>query len=174
MGALQATNYVVSPFVHLNVPEARKGHPFMTDILIEAVSCSLDEAQASGNSSDEAQANNNSSDETPGSSDTNILTLTDSNIDSNIIAVIEVKKGINGDVLLVEPKFVIEMLLYVQYLMALHEKDSLIGMITDGTSWHCMQFSSASNSKLSVNKFLSFEANQNDMWIIPEVLKLLA
>lgn len=35
MAALQKTRCVVSPFVNLNVPEARKGHLYMMDIVIE-------------------------------------------------------------------------------------------------------------------------------------------
>ena len=91
MVALESTNYIVLLFVNLNIPEPQKSHPFMTDILIEDLS----------------------------SSNTAPTTVTVAS-DSRIVVVIEVKKAINSDFMLVEPKTVIKTLIYVHYIMALH------------------------------------------------------
>jgi len=154
--ALQKSEYVVFPFVNLNVPESRKGHPYMMDIMIEentfsSSSIGLDNAS-------------------------NTLVAVKYMTSKNIIAMVEVKRSVNVDLILVEPKTVIETIVYIQYMISLHDQHMLIGIITDGSVWHCLQFSSQSESiQLSVHKYMTFIANEIEvMGILPQVLRVMS
>lgn len=59
---------------------------------------------------------------------------------------IEVKKNVNDDLQYVEPKALIECIVYVQYAMCIEELKSVIGIVTDGATWHCLLFAKESDS----------------------------
>ena len=61
------------------------------------------------------------------------------------------------------------------FIMALPGQHILFGIITDGFSWHCIQFASTINStKMNINKYFTFTTKEDQIIsIVPEALKLL-
>ena len=55
------------------------------------------------------------------------------------IVVIEVKVVIPVEFFKVKPHDCIELLIYCFYLMRLHKRDTILGVLTDGESWHVLK-----------------------------------
>ena len=90
-----------------------------------------------------------------------------------MIAIIEVLKNSNADFQLVEPKAVIEMILYVRYNLSLRGKNMMIGIITE--RWHCLKFipHSTESIQLRVQKYSMFKVTEFEvMCIVPQTLKM--
>ena len=175
MMALQPTDYVVSPFVNLSLPDGKKGHPYMADIFLEQ---KIDDVSINEVSIDQVSIDEVSIDEASPSTDVASPSIDEATWimtpDSKVKAIVEVKKSVNDDILLVEPKVVIETALYVRYVMNLYGEEALTAMITDGTTWHCIKFSSSNETHLKVRKYLTFHAKEQQLaGILPTVLKLM-
>ena len=69
-----------------------------------------------------------------------------------LVMVLEVKKQVSSDICMVDHSHVIEMLLYVKYLISLNCLEALIGGITDGKNAHCIKFIVNDNKKLKMDK----------------------
>ena len=63
------------------------------------------------------------------------------------------KKQISSDICMIDHSNIIEMLLYVRYLISLNCLNALIGGLTDGHNAHCMRFILSSNNKLKMEKY---------------------
>ena len=139
------TNYKITPFKHLMVTEGRRGHPYMSDIILSEEK--------------EVEVENNS------------ITVAHS---EELIMLVEVKKSISLELSLVDPSTVIEMLLYVQYLLMMYKQSKIIGAITDGSTWHCFNLEKKDDSHLLVKKYAYIK--DHDVWSVnnvPELLKCL-
>ena len=53
--------------------------------------------------------------------------------------VIEVKSSVNIVLCKVNPQYVIELLVYCQYIMRLYKLTAILGSLTDGLVWHTMK-----------------------------------
>ena len=108
--------------------------------------------------------------------DTGFLITVTHKRETKVVAIIEVKKSVNADFQLVEPKAVIEMILYVQYNMSLHHEHTMTGMITDGSVWHCLQFISSHESmQLCVWKYVTLNNTEAKvMEMLPQVLRMMS
>lgn len=154
MAAFHNKEFMVSPFMNINTPDARKGHPNMMDIKIKMITSVT-----------------NTSNSVVGANPMSITIKYKSN--HKIAVVIEVKKDINDNLEWVDTKTVIECIIYVQYAMFIEDVNRLVGIITDGTSWHCLLFVRESNSiTLNVQKYVTFHAKEEELVkILPQVLK---
>lgn len=117
--AVQSDDLAITPFHHLQVPESKRGHPYMTDLLVSSYT-------------DELNSKNS------------ILIKRI----KRLLMVIEVKKSVGLDFEMLDASHIIEMLLYVKYmLMQFHQKE-VIGSITDGSIMHCINFAVAESGLL--------------------------
>ena len=69
-----------------------------------------------------------------------------------LVMLLEVKKQISSDICMIDHSNIIEMLLYVRYLISLNCLNALIGGLTDGHNAHCVRFILSSNNKLKMEK----------------------
>ena len=134
--AFQATDIKVVPFVMMSVPQIRRGHPYEMDLLF-------------------AKGFNNSMDDTTTTSSTPITTLAHGT-SRKVIAVVEIKKSVSRDFKLVESSAMIELILYVRYMMTLTQCNKMMGILTDGSSWHCLEFTGDDSVLLNIKRYVSF------------------
>jgi len=94
--------------------------------------------------------------------------------DSSVIMLIEVKKVIPAKFLTNEPSDVLKMLIYCRYVSQLYVLTLLVGVLTDGSSWHCMMLGSMKNGRMKLLKYHHFTCTDELKIIgtIPELLNL--
>ena len=94
-------------------------------------------------------------------------------IKEEFIMLVEVKKMIPLKIAMVDPSLLIEMLMYVRYLITLKEQKELIGAITDGSTWHHFNLEvQHTSSHLLVKRYVYM--SDHDVRIISNVPHLIA
>lgn len=117
----EETNLYITPFFNLEVPENKRGHPYMADLLVT--------------STHEKEHTRNA------------IAIKH---EKHLKMLIEVKKTVTSDLVMMDPSHLIEMLLYVKYMMKLSKQNMLLGAITDGIVIHCFDFRIGITEKLLV------------------------
>ena len=152
--SLKSNNYEVKPFHSLELPTNAKkvGHPYVVDMVI---------------SDSESSDNSTTLDE-----QSSVATV---HKGRSLFMVIEVKKAVPAKFSMNEPTNVIEMLIYCKYLMTLYDHQTpLIGILTDGFSWHCMKLKPSDNGCMGVLKYHNFTSTDELIVIgtIPGLLQI--
>ena len=152
--ALKSNGCEVIPFHVLELPTKKVGHPYVADVVIS-------ESESSGD-------NSTISDDALSAS---VVTV---HRDRSLIMVIEVKKSISAKFFMSEPSDVIELLIYCKYLLTLHKQKSVLSVLTDGFSWHCMSLKLADNGCMRILKYCNFTSTDELLIIgtIPALLEM--
>ena len=138
----------IIPSFPIEIPEKKKGPPYQTDFLIK-------------------------SDHSYSGVD---FVLLKENIHDNIpIMLIEVKSSVNIDLCKVNPQYVIELLVYCQYIMRLYKLTAILGSLTDGLVWHTMKIGLDSElCSLLITKYTVIYSTDKSKIVgaIPKLFKL--
>ena len=108
----------IAPFYNLKVPENKRGHPYMSDVIITTV--------------------------TTGEVVENAITVTRH---KNIVMILEVKKVVSTEATMLDHSHIIEMLLYVTYMMMIYKQTKTIGVLTNGSVAHCFNLEMSLESR---------------------------
>ena len=148
--ALKPLNCKVVPYHALELPVNKRGNPFVVDMLV------TEPSEPSDTQADE-----------PSSSVTMVSQ------EDAVVMVVEVKKSVSVLFQRAEPDDVIELLIYSRYILDLKKQNSIIGILTDSNTWHCIWLTRTDNLSMEVRKYMSFETKEESK-IIGTLPKLLS
>ena len=152
----------IVPYHILELPEKRPGHPLIADMIIKG-------SQSAESSSVGSSVSESAAAEQP------IITTISHN--ECVIMIIECKKIVSPSVALVNSDDLMEMIIYCRYIIDIRQEQGIvIGILTDGISWHCFYFHNQDNHLLKIVKYMTFQSKEGAKIIatLPQLLQDLA
>jgi len=78
-----------------------------------------------------------------------------------IKVVIEVKKVVAADLMMVDNASMMEMMMYCYYILKLNQQDEVLGILMDGCSWHCFNLRiHPETNKMNSHQYKHFSTNE--------------
>ena len=162
--------FKILPF-HNILPEhiKRKGHPYQTDFLVKALRQHKEKEVSEPRASTSESLSDEEIESHMGKSD-HITAVKEGD---KVVMLIEVKKLVATNFLLIDIHDTIELLVYCHYTLNVHGQKSIAGVITDGYNWHCLCLGMAEGrDDLEILKYTSFaSSNEKEIFsLIPSLL----
>ena len=138
MVAISMNGCEVLPFHTLELNTSKKDHSYAVDMIVELRS---DSTRLSVSSQGQHLSEQHSS-----------FIMVSQN--KSLLMVITVKKSIPVNFAANEPADVIEMLIYTLYLLSMrNQSSSILGILTDGSTWHCLSLQQNNNKSMKLLKY---------------------
>ena len=170
MIAISLNGCEVVPFHSLELETQKKGHPYVVDMIVESRG---DLSRPSASFQDETSSQDDTSFQGQNLSEQHSsFTMVSQN--NSLLMVIEVKKTISVSFAANDPANVIEMLIYSLYLLSMRKQSSsILGILTDGLTWHCLSLQHSDNNHMKLLKYCCISDKNEELIIgtIPHLLR---
>lgn len=165
-----------NPFHNMDIPIKKRGQPYQMDFLIvedekqqQSAISELPITRDRETSTSEASISEASTSEASISKAPNILIFK-----KNFpLMVIEVKASVPADIAKINSHDLIELLLYCHYFMRLRKLEKILGILTDGETWHTIKLQRIPMSNLLSVKDYAVLCSTDASIIIGNIPKLM-